>query len=96
MGKVTDQPTFEWDEKKRLIGIEKHGIDFYRTALIFEGPHILLDARSDVEARHRAVGLSNDTLITVVFTFRGNKIRLISARRARDNESRAYHAVVAD
>ena len=90
----TKEPKFEWDDDKRKINIEKHGIDFVRAALIFAEPYKLMDAKSDVEMRHRAIGLLNDMLITVVFTCRGDKIRLISARRARDDESRAYHTVV--
>ncbi|WP_236843442.1 BrnT family toxin [Bradyrhizobium icense] len=37
-----------------------------------------------------AVGSSGDRLITVVFTRRADVIRIISARRARKNEERAY------
>ena len=85
---------FEWDESKRLKVIEKHGIDLIRTALIFEVHHILVSAKSDVEQRYKAVGPLDGKLIAVIFTYRGDTIRLITARRARQDESRAYHTDV--
>lgn len=84
---------FEWDEDKRLKVLKKHGIDFGRAGQIFQIRHIVLDAKSDVEPRFIAIGFLNREWIAVVFTYRGNARRLITARKARENERRAYRSV---
>ena len=85
---------FEWDESKRVANQEKHGIDFEGAARIFQGRVVLRPARkgSDGEERWIAVGLLADRIIAVVYTKRGSAFRLISARRARKNEQRAYRS----
>lgn len=84
---------FEWDEAKRLKVLEKHGIDFVDLDILFDGPVLWADARSLGEAREMAVGWSGSAIVAVVFTRRGEKLRLITARRARENEKRAYRAL---
>lgn len=83
---------FEWDEAKRLMTIEKHGLDFRDVQKVLLTNHLVLAAKSDAEQRHLAVGLSEGRLVAIVFTLRGENIRLITARRAREYESRAYYA----
>lgn len=84
---------FEWDETKRQKVLEKHGIDFSKAGQIFQIRHIVLDAKSDVEPRFIAIGFLSEEWIAVIFTFRGNVRRLITARKARENERRAYRSV---
>lgn len=81
---------FEWDPDKNERNIEKHGIDFVRAKEIFWGPYI--ERRSDRkgEGRWIAVGPLQDRLVTVVFTRRSGRIRIISARRARSHERKDY------
>lgn len=83
----------EWDETKRQLVLAKHGLDFRDVGKILDLPHVLLTARSDAETRLLAVGLVGDRMVAVVFTLRGDRVRLITARRARDNECRAYRQV---
>ena len=87
----------EWDEHKRLSNIAKHGIDFLDAASIFFAPHLSGAAREvDGEERCLAVGMMDGRLIAVIFTWRSeDRIRIISARRARDVERRHYQAVFA-
>lgn len=82
---------FEWDERKRQRNVERHGIDFEDAARIFEGP--ILTVRSDrgSEVRYVALGLLDDVEIAVVYTVRSEACRIISARRARQDERKAYH-----
>jgi uncharacterized protein len=84
---------FEWDEKKRVLVLEKHGVDFDDVAAIFSGLHLISAAKSDFEIREIAIGFVGNKLVAVVFTRRGESLRLITARRARENERRAYRAV---
>jgi uncharacterized DUF497 family protein len=85
---------FEWDEAKRLANVAKHGIDFYDVLEIFASPHLEIEARqTNGETRRLAVGRLAGRLVTVVFTHRGEAIRIISARRARHGERRQYQAL---
>lgn len=81
---------FEWDERKRLINNEKHGIDFVRGKEIFYYPYVSIPSDYQNEERFLAIGKINDDYITVVYTNRGEKIRIISVRRSRKNERKAY------
>ena len=82
---------FEWDESKRQANLEKHGLDFSGAALLFDGrPVIDLPARSEGELRTISVALVNDTFVTLVWTLRGSNRRIISFRRSRHEERRAY------
>ena len=84
---------FEWDERKRRLNLERHGIDFEDARHIFsESPVYLSSSIHHDELRRLAIGLLDDIEITVVFTMRGENIRLISARRARRNERKIYWA----
>ena len=38
----TDKMEFEWDEDKRLSNLEKHGVDFFRARLLFDGRDSLI------------------------------------------------------
>ncbi|KRS19293.1 BrnT family toxin [Roseovarius indicus] len=86
---------FEWDEDKRKLTLEKHGLDFLDAAEVFAEDHLVLRARSEIEQRRIAIGPINGMFIAVVFTMRGDTIRIITARRARRNEREAYDAHVA-
>ncbi|MDP9349554.1 MAG: BrnT family toxin [Gemmatimonadota bacterium] len=84
---------FEWDPAKSEANLIKHGIDFAGAARVFDGP--VLEERSDRgdEERRKAVGLLAGREITVIYTLREGRCRIISARRARRNERRAYRAL---
>jgi uncharacterized protein len=83
---------FEWDEAKRQSNIAKHGIDFVRASLIFDGrAHLERDSPRGKERRFLRIAKLEGRLIAVAWTSRGKDVvRLISARRARDEEERAY------
>ena len=84
--------SFEWDEEKRLTVLEKHGIDFEDVVGVFKNNVMTTSSRHDGEQRWIAVGLLNGIMIAVVYTMRGDTCRLITARRARRNERKEYHA----
>ena len=84
----------EWDEAKRHANVAKHGLDFARARLLSDGrPVVSYRSSYPPEERWLTTGGIDDRLYTVVWTPRGDAIRLISARRARDAEERAYRAV---
>ncbi len=85
--------SFEWDENKRLINIQKHGIDFPRAARALSQPH--LESRSDQngESRILAICPETDDLIAIIYTMREDICRIISARATRKNERRTYRQI---
>lgn len=83
---------FEWDEVKAASNIQKHGVDFADAVGVFEDP-LAFSMPDDDPAEDRFIGLGTDTLgrlLVVVYTIRGEKIRIISARRATPSERRTY------
>jgi uncharacterized DUF497 family protein len=82
---------FEWDEAKRKANIRKHGIDFEDVAAAWDGLRMHYPSRRAGEPRMLALGEINGRVMAVVYTLRDGAIRLISARRARHEEARAYY-----
>ncbi|MET0399912.1 MAG: BrnT family toxin [Longimicrobiaceae bacterium] len=83
---------FEWDERKCLANLAKHGIDFQDAARIFDGATLEIASNRDGEERRLAVGVVEEREVAVVYTVREGRYRIISARRARRYERRAYRA----
>lgn len=84
---------FEWDNKKSQTNKQKHGISFFEVIEVWAKYHltVLKGAKSiDGEVRSFTVGYVGNNLYTVIWTKRGQNIRLISARRSRDGEKKAF------
>jgi uncharacterized protein len=91
---------FEWDPDKNRANLAKHGIDFATAALVFSDPQLTLrEDRVDEtgERRWHALGLAAglEPILLVVHVYRETNdgeeiIRIISARKARARERRAY------
>jgi uncharacterized protein len=86
-----------WDEPKRAANLDKHGVDFVDAAGIFAGHTVEAeDDRDDYgEARHRAIGMHEGQAYVVVFTVRGERLRIISAWKAGRHDRRTYQASLA-
>lgn len=83
-----------WDREKLERNIAKHGIRFAEAALVFEDPQAttVVDNESD-PLEQRFVTLGADAagrILVVVYAWRGDDIRLISARRAEPHEREEY------
>ncbi|MDK9695080.1 MAG: BrnT family toxin [Siculibacillus sp.] len=85
--------SFKWDGNKRLKNIAEHGIDFEDVIDVFFEPHLDGPLSCPHEARRKALGPIGDHLVAVIHTWRGTSVRIISARRARADEQRAYRAL---
>jgi uncharacterized DUF497 family protein len=82
---------FEFDPKKSEANREKHGIDFDAAkALWLDMNAVEIPARSEFETRKMLIAGYDGKVWSVIFTERGNKVRLISVRRARKNEEDLY------
>ena len=83
---------FEWDAAKNAANIAKHRIDFEEAIRIFDGPVLEKadDRREYGEVRIVAFGVVDNRELAVVYTMRGERRRIISARRAHNRERKAY------
>jgi uncharacterized protein len=84
---------FDWDRAKAESNLRKHGVSFEFAAGIFADVNRIerrdLDSSQD-EERWTGIGLVEGLEIYLVYTLRGEVIRLISARRANRYEREAY------
>jgi hypothetical protein len=84
---------FEWDEAKREWVLRERGLDFLDAALLFDGRKLLSvpSPRGD-EERWLSIGELDGRMIAVVWTWRDGAIRIVTMRRARNEEKRQYRA----
>jgi uncharacterized DUF497 family protein len=84
-------PGFEFDTRKSAANEVKHGINFVAVqALWVDQRHVEVPARTEDEPRFLVIGRIGETHWSVVITYRGDRVRIISARRAREEEVRLY------
>lgn len=84
---------FEFDDRKSAANRGKHGIDFVEAQAIWRDPDRLeTPARTADELRFQVLGRIDDVVWSAFITYRGDAIRIISVRRARDEEEARYHA----
>ena len=83
---------FEWDPRKSEANLEKHGISFPDVIDLFQAPYLTVSSDRSSEARWLAIGEIWGRVVTIVYTERNGRKRLISARMARSYERQAYYA----
>jgi uncharacterized DUF497 family protein len=83
---------FEWDSNKNDRNFKKRGLDFEDAVIVFSGPTIHMeDQRENYgESRWIVYGLLMEVVVVIVYTVRGDRIRIISMRRATKKEQRQY------
>jgi hypothetical protein len=82
---------FEFDPAKSAANLKKHGVDFVTAQTLWSDPDRLdIPARSIDEPRSQVIGRISGLVWSAFITFRGDRIRIISVRRARDEEEAAY------
>jgi uncharacterized DUF497 family protein len=86
--------TFEWDDAKASENLRKHGISFPEASTVFADPlarTIPDPLHSGQEGRFVILGQSGlHHSLVVVHTYRGEVIRIISARQATSRERKDY------
>ena len=86
--------TFEWDDEKASENLTKHGVSFSEASTVFADPlsrTIVDPLHTEAEERFIVVGESGlQHTLVVVHTYRGDVIRIISARRATSSERKDY------
>jgi uncharacterized DUF497 family protein len=85
---------FEWDDIKAADNERDHGISFEMARAAFNDAFSIerVDrGHNDPEERFALLGMVEDRLLFVSYTLRGERIRIISARKAEPHERRRYH-----
>ncbi len=83
---------YQWNRDKAAANIHKHGIDFADAISVFSDDLAITisDERFD-EERFVTIGMDAFArILVVVYTWRGDEIRLISARKANRQERQQY------
>ena|SRR5665213_915082 len=85
---------FEWDDLKAELNFEKHGVLFEDAVLtLFDEDFIKLFDEKHSESEIRYVGIGKHPIglrLVTIYTERGNKLRIISSRRANKKERQTY------
>ena len=85
----------EWDANKAAINLQKHSVRFSDAEAVLFDPNALSfeDTTAQGEQRFVAIGMDHLwRLLVVVYTERGNRVRLISARLATRSEKQKYES----
>jgi hypothetical protein len=85
----------EFDPVKARANLRKHRVSFADAEQALRDSQAITIEDPDAEGEQRFVTLGSDTLgrvLVVVYTLRGDRVRLISARKASKGEVRQYHA----
>jgi len=89
-----DEDEFEWDAGKAESNLGKHGVSFEAACCVFDDVFALERCDFDSEprqVRYVITGMVNDVILTVVYTERGERTRIISARKATKHEQTEYY-----
>jgi len=84
---------FEFDERKSKANKAKHGIDFVEAQALWDDVDLLhIPTRTEDELRNIVVGRIGEKHWSAIVTPRGERIRIISVRRSRDEERELYES----
>jgi len=84
---------FEWDRNKAAENLKRHRIDFNQAAAVFSDPNAIEtfdDTQGYGEDRFTRTGVYQGKTLTVAYTEREGRVRIISARKATKNEQEDY------
>jgi len=82
---------FEFNPEKSDANKDKHGIDFFEAQRLWGDPdHLVIPAKTVDEPRFFAIGNIQGKYWSAIFTYRGERIRIISVHRSRKEEIDLY------
>ena len=86
--------TYEWDSNKANANLRKHGVSFAEAASVFLDPLALtFDDPDHSEEENREItigGSKRERTLFVAHCLRGDRIRIISARKATQREKKQH------
>ena len=85
----------EWDSRKAAANLSKHGVDFADAAtVVYDDQAITIPEERSGEERFVTIGMDAlGRILVVVYTWRGERLRLISARKATPRERSQYEGM---
>lgn len=84
---------FEFDTRKSKSNKKKHGIDFFEAQALWDDLDlIVIPVKTIDEPSFIVIGQINQKSWSAIITYRNNKIRIISVRRARMEEVDIYES----
>ena len=84
---------FEFDPNKSEANKLKHGISFHMARRLWKDPRrIEIPARWVEEPRFLIIACMDKAIWSAIYTIRNKRIRIISDRKARENEKEIYHS----
>lgn len=89
--------SYEWNPRKARTNLAKHGVDFADAVIALEDERAITVEDDTAESEERFITIGTDALervIVVVYTWRGENIRVISARKATIFERQHYEGDV--
>jgi uncharacterized DUF497 family protein len=89
-----DEGEFEWNAGKAESNLVKQGVSFEAARRVFDDAFAFERCDFDSaegEIRYVITGMVNDVILTVVYTERGDRTRVVSARRATKHEQEEYY-----
>ena len=89
---------FTWSERKRVINLRRHGLDFVDAPVVFEGITFTYedDRFAYGEQRFVTLGLLAGIPVSIVHTESVHEIRIISFRKATRREAQIYFGKIQD
>jgi len=84
---------YQWDPAKATANLKKHGVEFADAVGVFDDPGAITIEDPDSQGEQRFLSIGLDVLgrlIVVAYTYRGDDLRLISARKATRKEISVY------
>ncbi|MCB0006849.1 MAG: BrnT family toxin [Anaerolineales bacterium] len=86
---------YGWDPAKAANNLKKHGVHFADATAVFMDDHaITISDDRHYEERYITIGMDSiGKVLVVVFTYRNEQIRLISARKATRKERQQYQEI---
>jgi len=96
--KILPEPVeFEWDRANRDKNLIKHNVTNKEAEEVFQGENVFIfkdETHSQLEERFGLFGeTKKGSLLSVTFTIRRNKIRIITARDMSKRERREYEKI---
>ena len=89
-----EDENFAWDDDKAARNWRDHAVTFDMAREVFRDPFAIEwedPAQDPNEGRYSAIGMVKGRLLFVGYTMRGEKIRIITARKAEPYERRRYY-----
>jgi uncharacterized DUF497 family protein len=86
---------YEWDERKRATNLRKHGLDFYRAKRVYEAEKKITIETTKASGRERRfldIAEVESGCVALVYTYKGESVRIISMRHAKRKERKVYDA----